>query len=631
MLNIREYLAKVSKTKMAVFIALLVATLFSVLDYLDFAEVYENKMLDFRYKMMDTVAPGPEDKIVIVAIDDQTLSSLKVRWPWPRSIYAKAIDNLSKAGARVVAFDLIFSEPSDEEKRKQDKILGDAIVRSRAWIVLGSKFYAKKTTAGLETSYVAPIPNIDPGKTHVGYVNYWADKDGIVRHAALVRKHQGKLYQSFTLKILSRYYKIKKPMVTLTKRILNYGPMKINVERNANMRINFRGARGHFRTISFDNIVDDDIFQGLMDAGVFKDKIILIGPLFTEAQDDHATPFFHYVEENQKGVISSTPGVEIHANALNTIMEEDYFSVIPGWAATILYYLMALVLSLICVRMKPIKGFVVLLGAVFMYGMAASWVFTQFRFIVPMLIPMFMVNVGTYFGALVYLLVVEERQSRFIKGMFSRYVSPKVVDQLVRDPNAELKLGGTRQLVTVLFADVRGFTTMSEQLSAEEVVELLNEYFQTWTDIIFKHDGTVDKFIGDAVMAIFGAPVAHADDARRALRAALDMREALAGLQEKWKSEGKRSFNIGVGLNTGEAIVGNIGSQQAMGYTVIGDTVNVAARLESKTKDFGAFLLISESTYAAVKDIAEVKEHQGVTVKGKAAAFSVYEVLGLKA
>jgi adenylate cyclase len=231
---------------------------------------------------------------------------------------------------------------------------------------------------------------------------------------------------------------------------------------------------------------------------------------------------------------------------------------------------------------------------------------------------------------MVYLLLTEERHSRQIKNIFSRYVSPQVVEQLVKDPRAELKLGGNKQVVTILFSDIRGFTTLSEELSPEAVVELLNEYFQTWTDMIFKYDGTVDKFIGDAIMAIFGAPVAHPDDPLRAVQAALAMQAALMELNTKWAAEGKRMFKIGVGINTGEAIVGNMGSQQAMGYTVIGDAVNLASRLEGKTKDLGAEILISESTYQAVKNKVEAQEHQDITVKGKARAMSVYDVRGLK-
>ncbi|MBN1594327.1 adenylate/guanylate cyclase domain-containing protein [candidate division FCPU426 bacterium] len=621
-MRLKEYLAKTSRAKMAVSIALFMATLFVVLDYFGFGITYENKMLDFRFMLREPAGPSLQDKIVIVAIDDQTLNTLKLRWPWPRSVFARAIDNLSKAGARVVAFDMIFSEPSGKELARQDQVLGSAIIRSRSWIVLGSKFYAKKTPVGLETSYVAPIPKIDPGKTHVGYVNYWHDEDGIVRHAALLRKHQGTLYQSFVLKILSRYHNIKEPGVILAEQQLTYGPLKIRVERNAKLLINYRGGPGSFQIISFDNLLDGEVFKGLLESGVFKDRIVLIGPTFLEAQDNHPTPYLR----SGGGL---TAGVEIHAHVLDTIMQQKYF-VQANWAARwSIFYLMALFLALVGVRLRPGYSFLVLLAAIFIYGGAASWLFMRLRWVLPMFTPMFMLTIGTYLPVLAYRLVTEERQSRFIKDAFARYVSPKVVEELVKNPEA-LQLGGKKQTVTVLFSDIRGFTSLSERLRPEQVVELLNEYFQTWTDIIFKYDGMVDKFIGDAVMAIFGAPVAHPDDPIRAVRAALDMKQALARLQERWRAEGKYTFNIGVGINTGEAIVGNMGSRQAMGYTVIGDTVNLASRLEGKTKDLEAFLLVSQRTYEEVKRLVAVREHAGIMVKGKAEPLTVYEVLGLQ-
>jgi adenylate cyclase len=624
-----NFVKKISKTNMAIIIGVFVGFLFFALDFFGFAAPYENKLIDLRFSTRDEIAPSIDDEVIIVAIDDQSFESLKVRWPWPRDMYAKAIDRLSDAGARVIAFDLIFSEPSKEELVKQDEVFGDAIVRSKAWIVLGSKFYMKQTSNTIEKSYVAPIPNIDPGKTHVGYVNQWPDSDGITRHAGLLRKHQGQLYHSFALKILSRFYSLENPAILLTDTLLKYGPMNIKVARDANMLINYRGGPGKFRVVSFENVFDDEIFPDLKESGVFEDKIILIGPMFLEAQDYHPTP---YVSSQKTTGVSSgqqTPGVEIHASILDTIMQEKYIVSCAGWYKFLIFIVLAISLALICVRLRPVFSFLILMAWVVLYGSISFNLFRNYDLIIPVFNP-FLALFGTYLVALVYRLFTSERQSRYIKGVFSRYVSPKVVDQLVKDPNAELKLGGNQQNVTVLFSDIRGFTTMSEQLKPAQVVELLNEYFQTWTDIIFKHDGTVDKFIGDAVMAIFGAPVEHEDDPVRAVKAALEMKAALHQLNSKWEAEGKPTFKIGVGLNTGEAIVGNMGSQQAMGYTVIGDTVNVASRLESKTKDFGAFLLISEQTYQYVKDIIEVEEHTGVQVKGRAGALSVYEVLGLK-
>lgn len=631
--NLREALKRIGVNRMALLIAAFVGLLFSFFYYFDFSQSFEGKFIDARFMLREQIGPLTDDKIIIVAIDDQSLESLGVRWPWPRSMFAQAIDNLSAAGAHVVAFDLIFSQPSKQELIKQDKLLGDAIDMSRAWIILGSKFYSQRTNVGIKTSYVRAIPDIDESKTHVGYVNYWADDDGVIRHAALLKKHQGQLYQSFVLRIIARYLKIDAPVIKLSPSLLTYGPLQISVSEAARMIINYRGGTGRFKTISYENIVNEDIFSGLNASGFFKGKIVLIGPTFTEAQDNHVTPYFRALsgsaaEGHDGRSLGLTPGVEIHANVLNTILSQNYITTSPSWLNYLVLFVLAYILAMITIRHKPWKGIVVLISCLLGYFIMAAWVFLKFQMLLPVLMP-WLAMVTAYVLVMVYRVFTEELQYRRVRTMFSRYVSSQVVDELLKNPD-EIRLGGEKQLVTVLFSDIRGFTAMSEQLPPEEVVDRLNEYFQVWTDLIFKYDGMVDKFIGDAVMAIFGAPVGHPDDPIRAVKCALEMDAALARMQERWQAEGKHIIRIGVGINTGEAIVGNMGSEQAMGYTVIGDTVNLASRLESKTKELGQTILISSSTYEAVRELVEVEQFDEITVKGKAQALSVYAVKGLK-
>ncbi len=270
-----------------------------------------------------------------------------------------------------------------------------------------------------------------------------------------------------------------------------------------------------------------------------------------------------------------------------------------------------------------------MIGVIAVNGTLTFAAFSNGNLIVPLFLPTLAVASATL-SAMVFRVLTEERRSHQIKGMFSRYVSPKVVEELVRNPHTALALGGKKMTVTVLFSDIRSFTTMSEQLTPEAVVDLLNEYFQAMTDVIFSYDGMVDKYIGDAIMAIFGAPVEHPDDPVRSVRAGLEMLQILRAMNRRWESQGKRTFEIGVGINTGEAIVGNMGSTHAMGYTVIGDTVNLASRLEGLNKELKTSLLISEQTYQRVKDHFEVQAFPGVRVKGKAEAMTVYAVTGPK-
>jgi adenylate cyclase len=229
-----------------------------------------------------------------------------------------------------------------------------------------------------------------------------------------------------------------------------------------------------------------------------------------------------------------------------------------------------------------------------------------------------------------YRFFTEERRARDIRKMFSSYVSKRIVDELIRDPS-KMRLGGTRKQMTVLFSDIRGFTTFSEKYQPEEVVSQLNEYLGAMTDIVFEHDGTLDKFVGDAVMAFWGAPLDQPDHAQRAVRCGLDMIRKLRELQQKWAAEGKHVIDIGVGINSGEMVVGNMGAEgKKMDFTVIGDNVNLAARVEGLTRKYDSHIIITEYTYAKVKDSVEAKELEAVTVKGKERPVVMYNVVGMK-
>jgi adenylate cyclase len=601
-------------------IGIAVSAFFAALTYLNAVPAQlENRTLDWRFTLRPEREAAPDDVVVILAFDQQTLDRLKMRWPVPRSVYAPVLDRLSEAGARVVALDFTFSEASPAEQARQDKIMGEAILRSRSWIVLGSDFDIRSTEYGQVVSYLSPTLNIDPNRTHVGFVNVWPDLDGVVRYAYLVKRHQKKLHPSFDLKVLERYLGLKPEFAAIRGDWLNYGGLKVPAQGGVKMLINYRGGAGKFKTISLENVLDPEVFPGLRTAGVFKDKIVLVGPAFATAHDQYAQPY------GQGEML----GVEIHANVLDTILNRNYLWRLPRESGVLLVFLWVMVTAFICIRLRPMFSPLVMLVFISAHWVLAFMSFVYGNLILPVILPSLAVAAATL-SAMVYRVLTEERRSHQIKGMFSRYVSPKVVDELVKNPSAALALGGKKMTVTVLFSDIRSFTSMSEQLTPEAVVELLNEYFQAMTDVIFSYDGMVDKYIGDAIMAIFGAPVAHADDPVRAVRAGLEMLQILRAMNHHWESQGRRTFEIGVGINTGEAIVGNMGSTHAMGYTVIGDTVNLASRLEGLNKQLGTSLLISENTYQRVKDHFEVQAFSDIKVKGKAEAMTVYAVKAAK-
>jgi adenylate cyclase len=235
----------------------------------------------------------------------------------------------------------------------------------------------------------------------------------------------------------------------------------------------------------------------------------------------------------------------------------------------------------------------------------------------------------SYIGVLFYRFMTEEKEKRRMKKTFGQLVNPGVLEKMLNDPSYQ-KVGGHREQLTVLFSDIRGFTTMTETLPPEELVTHLNEYLGKMVEVVFRHDGTLDKFIGDAVMAIFGAPVPQNDHAKRAVLCALDMMDELAKLQEKWRTEGKTIFDIGIGINTGEMTVGFMGSQEKKEYTVIGDNVNIGSRLEGLNKEHKTHIIMSDSTYQQVKDVIETRPLGSVPVKGKTKTVEIYEVVGRK-
>ncbi|MEW6040639.1 MAG: adenylate/guanylate cyclase domain-containing protein, partial [Elusimicrobiota bacterium] len=261
----------------------------------------------------------------------------------------------------------------------------------------------------------------------------------------------------------------------------------------------------------------------------------------------------------------------------------------------------------------------------FYFFLTEYFIFAKFNFHMDFLKPGLSI-ILSFSGVMGYRLLTEEKEKRWIKKTFSYYLSPTVIDELAGNPD-KLRLGGERKILTVLFSDIRNFTTISEKLNPEEVVGILNEYLSAMTDIVFKHSGTLDKFIGDAIMAFWGAPIYSEDHAEKAVECALEMIDKLKELQEEWKRQNKPIIDIGIGINTGEMVVGNLGSHQRMDYTVIGDNVNLGSRLEGLNKQYATHIIISEATNEAIKHKFKSKSLGQVSVKGKEKPVTIFELL----
>ncbi len=630
--------ARKSGNRTGIFIALGVALALTLLHFLNFRffEVLENKTLDLRFTIRGAVKPGPET--MIAAIDEKSINKLG-RWPWPRSVWGRVVDRLTEDGASVIVFDVFFSEPENVES---DGLFQRAIMRSGRVILpvvfdfsesgyKESGFTDKKLDFLTPSAYpvrlhtdelfepirsrmVLPtLARFSSFARNLGCINMIPDIDGTLRWEILAIEYQNDFYAPIGLQAARVFLRVKDQDVALDHRgKVVLGDTAIPTDRHGRMLINYRGPNGTFPHYSVSDIID-----GLTPKGTFRDKIVLIGATAIGIFDLRVTPF-----------TPNMAGIEKHASVVDNILRRDFIKHTEAAVVPLILFF-AIVLGVSLPRLGAKAGAALFLALLLGYAAAVYYLFAAkgiwFNFVYPAsaILLGYMTQTG-------YRFFTEERRAREIRRMFSSYVAKRIVDELIRDPS-KAKLGGERREITVLFSDIRGFTSFSEKHQPEEVVSLLNEYLSAMTDIVFEHEGTLDKFIGDAIMALWGAPVGQSDHAERAARCALTMIKRLEQLQRKWQAEGKHPIDIGIGINTGEMVVGNMGAEgKKMDYTVIGDNVNLAARLEGLTRQYNNHIIISENTYQKVKDIVKVNELGSATVKGKETPVVIYDLVGLK-
>jgi adenylate cyclase len=393
---------------------------------------------------------------------------------------------------------------------------------------------------------------------------------------------------------------------------VHLGDTTIPTDGHGRMLINYRGPNGTFPTYSISDILDR-----ATPAGVFKDKIVLIGATALGIYDLRVTPFS-----------PNMAGIEKHANVVDNVLHGDFIYRTEA-SVVFLVFLFAVVLGIFIPRLGAKAGAALFIALFVGYAGTVDYLFVTKGIWFNLVYPASALFFG-YMSQTAYRFFTEERRARDIRKMFSSYVSKRIVDELIRDPS-KAKLGGERKEITVLFSDIRGFTSFSEKHEPEEVVSILNEYLGAMTNIVFDYEGTLDKFVGDAVMALWGAPVGQPDHAERAVRCAIAMIEKLEELQKKWTAEGKTALDIGIGINTGDMVVGNMGAEgKKMDYTVIGDNVNLASRVEGLTRQYNNHIIITEFTYNRVKDIVNVNELGSVTVKGKQHPVLIYDLVAMK-
>ena len=537
----------------------------------------------------------PVTAIVIVTIDEDSWAELNLAWPWPRALHGRFLDIVGRGKPVAVGFDILFSEPSSRGLA-DDRAFADAIARAGN-VVLAAAAAVVKHEAFVKVDLNPPLPILRAGAAGFGPVNYEVDADGHVRRSDLEYRLQHNRLRSFVWHLYELGVKAGLPAKPLPG--------------GGSFMINYRGGVRSFAHVAYHRVLSGEISPA-----EFSGKIVLVGATSPTLHDLFSTPFAR---------ASTMPGVEIQAHALETLFRGIPIRRVPHPVTMALAFGAALVAVWMTRALRPIRAFFALAGfwLAVVAGVVALFVAWQVWVEVAAVTLALVVGYGVT-------VVVEFVQEQREKRRLSRFFSPAVLREIVRQKN-DLDLGSARRLLTVLFCDIRGFTSISERLPPEQVVELLREYLTELTEIVFRHGGTVDKYVGDCIMALYNVPFEQQDHAAQAVRTALAFQESTRALSARWEAKvGIRIMN-GVGINTGEAVVGTMGSRQRLEYTAIGDTVNLAARLESITKDFDSPVIISESTHSLVKDEFPTRALGEVIVKGKAIPVRIYAVLALGA
>ena len=615
-----------------------------VLSYTGLFVNLELKTLDMRFNMRGEL-PLNNTSIVIVSIDDQSDESTPDRWPWPRSYYAHVIENLEEAGAAVIGLDVMLDQSDDSNPQSDDRLAG--VLRKYDNIVLTGKLLRSSTNYSYST-LIPPYEKFISGPTSWGLAALEADADGFFRRYSVGQMYGDSLLPSFAAEILRKFLPNSNTVsLTIDKDYFVLNPYHILKFDPASMLINFSGPAFSFPYYSFDTILDDKDFDlradfdmnafddpgdstlglpaGLKYSGSLKGKIVLIGSSMHELHDNFPTPFMEHRNNSGQEVLAEMPGVEIHANALQTILSGNYLKTLSRFSTLlILLFLSALIFlstRLASTLLSAILGVVLII----VYTVINAWAFSANNIILPVMAPV-LTLLFAYTGFTVYNYFLSLQEKKMLRGAFAYYVPETVIQDIVNNPE-KLKLGGEERVVTVMFTDVAGFTTISEALKPRELVGLLNEYLTAMTDIVLKHKGVIDKYEGDAIMAEFGVPVPFEEHARAACSTALEMQHQLRLMRKAWAKRGMPELSARVGINTGEVIVGNMGSRDVFDYTVMGDHVNLGARLEGANKFYGTNIMISEFTHEVVRDHFLTRPLDLIRVKGKKKPVEVFELV----
>ena len=650
-MNLLRQWAK-SKVVLALALGLASGLLVAGAERLGWLDTVERKSLDWRFRALTEPGQASPD-IVIVALDDTSFGSQDMidnfgRWPWRRKLYAGLVHYLNEWGARVIGLDLVFQgadpHPGDDE------MLAEALAERRSAVLafalnMGTFREADPEAREKLRQRVEPFQVQVEQKSRIdlrtysgvdlsqdqflkaasgmGCITVQSDPDGPVRSVTPLFRFRDKYYPSFPLAITALAARKKLEPSVVPGPVLEFGGRRAPLDERGRLLVRWYGGAYTYKHISVWKVFNAALAYERGEAPdippeTFKNKIVLIGATAASASDLRPTPF----SENY-------PGVEIHATVIDNLLRGDFMKTTkPHWG-TLAILALALVMAGVVYLFNSALVYTLLgLATSLAYFAAVCALFRAQNLWFPMVAPL-AAGIVSFTGSTLTRYATEGREKRRYRKTLQKYLSPQLVETVMGDLNWD-SLRAEKRTLSVLFSDIRGFTSISEKLPPETVVATLNEHLNMMVSVIFKHQGTLDKFVGDCVMAFWGAPLPQPNHAELAARAALEMIEGLEKLNRKWQSEGRPTLHIGVGINSGEMLFGNIGSEQRMDFTVIGDNVNLGSRLESATKELKAAIVISEATYREIRDLAEIRPLGEISVKGKEERIVVYELLGMR-
>ena len=638
---------------------------------LNFVDQLSAILYDYRLRL--TMPSTVDDRIVILDIDEKSLKE-EGRWPWSRDRLGLLMDKLfDKHGVAVVGFDVVFAEKDESsglkvlQKIGQDQLKGNAqfqaaLAQIRPQLeydkLFADKIKNRKVVLGYYLTsqgnthisgalpepvfpagtfkgrpigftawngYGANLPELQQAAASAGHFNPLIDFDGEVRRVPMLVEYGGAYYESLSLAMVRTL--LGKPELFpgfVEGESSGYGGLewleldtaggrlKIPVDAEVATYVPYRGGQGSFRYISIADVLHDRV-----ETSQLKDKIVLVGTTAPGLLDMRATP-----------VAEVYPGVEIHANMIAGILDQN-LKERPAYmigAEVVWLLLIGIALSFLLPQLSPVKAILI---SVFMFALTQGLSLLAWHYgNLLLLVANSMVMIALLFALdMSYGYFVESRTKRQITGLFGQYVPNELVEEMAEHPESVSMEGVSREM-TILFSDVRGFTTISEGLDPKELTLLMNEFMTPLSRVVYKHRGTIDKYMGDCIMAFWGAPLPDPNHARNALLAGIEMQETLKALQPHFKERGWPEIHVGVGINTGRVSVGNMGSEVRVAYTVMGDAVNLASRLEGITKQYGVGIVVGENTRNAVTDFV-YRELDHVRVKGKDKPVAIYEPVGL--